>query len=371
MSKILIIYFPCIEGVVENGNPKGGCVVETIVWMKSLHELGHDIYLAKYSNDERVFSDDYKWINPITLYHPNKFRKTLVWFSYRLPSIFFALEKKQFDFVYLAMPHWTYFFTAFLCKMTNTKQVIRIANDKNVDRSLANDNNYLIGLLNEKSLKASDFVVAQNKFQFDILKNDYKIKNLIKLSNPIVLNQSYLMPKMEMAGYMAWLANFRHQKNLKLLFEVASVLPNEYFKIAGQPLIPMDEETALYMEKLKSLKNVKFVGVVPNSEVLEFLGNAKFLLSTSRYEGFSNTFLESMVAGTPILTTKSVNPDGIIDEFGLGHLYRDAADLKSIMDKVTVDDYLMKSRNVIKYVRAHHDHLALGEKLVKFLHENS
>jgi hypothetical protein len=93
MSKILIIYFPCIEGVVDNGNPKGGCVVETIVWMRSLHELGHDVYLAQYNNDKRAFSENYKWIKPIKLYHPKKFKKMLVWFSYRLPSIFFSLEK--------------------------------------------------------------------------------------------------------------------------------------------------------------------------------------------------------------------------------------------------------------------------------------
>ncbi|WP_394334865.1 hypothetical protein [Aquiflexum balticum] len=36
---------------------------------------------------------------------------------------------------------------------------------------------------------------------------------------------------------------------------------------------------------------------------MEFLNQAKFLLSTSRYEGFSNTFHESMIVGTPILTT--------------------------------------------------------------------
>ena len=44
----------------------------------------------------------------------------------------------------------------------------------------------------------------------------------------------------------------------------------------------------------KFLPNIKFVGFIPRNEISSFLGDAYLLLNTSFYEGFSNTFLESL-----------------------------------------------------------------------------
>lgn len=371
MAKFLFLYFHVREGIIKDGNPKGGSMVETLNWMKALHGLGHEVFQATHENDDREVNESYNWIKPLYLYHSDKYKKRLVWFTYRIPKLYLALKRNKIDFIYLAMPRWPYYFFGLICKMTKTKQILRLANDKNVDESLSNEGSFLNNFFKRKTFQISDFVVAQNQFQYETLQKKYNIKYSIKLSNPIVLDKRYLKQKQEVVGYLAWLANFRHQKNLKLLFEVASLLQNENFKVAGQPLYPMDDETTLYLEKLKGLKNVEFVGVVPNPSVLGFLGNAKFLLSTSRYEGFSNTFLESMVAGTPILTTPSVNPDGIIEDFELGYLYKDADELKYLLDNITFEDYQKKSKNVIKYVQEHHDHLVLGQRLVDFLYKRS
>ena len=78
MAKFLFIYFHSREGVVREGKPKGGSVVQTLVWMKALHELGHDVYQATYENDQRELSVQYNWIKPVHLYHPEKFKRTFV-----------------------------------------------------------------------------------------------------------------------------------------------------------------------------------------------------------------------------------------------------------------------------------------------------
>lgn len=367
MAKILIHYFPIIEALVPDGNPKGGCVVETLVWMKAFHELGNEVYLAVYSNDNRKFLEEFSWIKPVHLFDSEKYKKRLVWFTYRLPKFYILLKKERFDFVYFAIPHWTCFYTSFLCKFTKTKQVLRIANDNDVDSSLYNDDKFHNNLLKNKGIKNSDFILPQNQLQFNILRSKFRVNNQLKISNPIVLNPDFLKQKRKLSGYIAWIANFRYQKNLKLLFEVASVLENENFKIAGQPLFPLDEETEYYYRKLKTLDNVEFIGVLSRNEVFDFLNNSKFLLSTSRYEGFSNTFLESMVTCTPILTTSAVNPDGIIDSFGLGYIYESPKNLKEILENMELDDYLKKSRNCVEYVQDNHHHLVLGKKLLNFL----
>jgi glycosyltransferase involved in cell wall biosynthesis len=367
MARFLFTYFQCIEGIVEGGKPMGGSLVQTLVWMRALHDLGHEVFLAKYEGEGREIKEQYKWIKTVDLYHPKKFKKRLVWFTYRFPRYFLVIRRLKCDYVYISMPHWSIFFIGEVCKALGVKQIIRIANDKNVDRSLAKDHSSIKYFFQDWGLNKSSLVIAQNQFQYNFLSTHFNTRKLGKLSNPIVVNQGLLQVKQHYTGYIAWLANFRHQKNLALLFDIALLLQNESFRIAGQPLIPMDEESATYYKKLQGLPNVEFVGVVSRANVFEFLKNAKFLLSTSRYEGFSNTFLESMVVGTPILTTPNVNPDRIITEFDLGVVYEDPKDLNSKLQSLDQQDYTKKSANCISYVQENHDHLTLGRKLLKLL----
>jgi glycosyltransferase involved in cell wall biosynthesis len=142
----------------------------------------------------------------------------------------------------------------------------------------------------------------------------------------------------------------------------------ESFLVAGLAPSNPDPETGTYIEKLNDLSNVNFVGTVSRNEILDFFKKAKFLLNTSRYEGFSNTFLEAMCTGTPILSTAMVNPDGIISKYGLGYIYKDPTDIQGFLG--TIDDvtYGMLSANCIEFVKNQHNHLHLGRKLLNFLH---
>lgn len=364
MAKVLFTYSPVMEALVYNGNPMGGSLVQTMVWMRALHELGHEVYLAKFENDNRPIRDEFNWIRLVDLYHPDKFKKRLVWFTYRLPKYYFLLRRNLFDCTYISMPHWSVYFTGLISNLLGVRQILRLANDNNLDRNLGNKNTRIQNFFQDLGFSISTLVVAQNEFQFSFLKSKYRVKKLAKISNPIVLDKNYLRIKKQYFGYIAWAANFRRQKNLALLFELAELLSDEHFCVAGQPLVPMDEESATFYEKLKALPNVEFVGVLDRKSVLDFFDKAKFLLSTSRYEGFSNTFLESMVVGTPILTTSNVNPDRIISDHDLGIVYSSTTDLQNALASMTSEKYLRMSENCIAYVREHHDHLKLGKKLI-------
>jgi glycosyltransferase involved in cell wall biosynthesis len=221
-----------------------------------------------------------------------------------------------------------------------------------------------------KAFKKTDFILTQNQFQFNNVKAKNHSKKVIKISNPFRISKQELNFKTLNKGYISWVANFRYQKNLQLLYRIAVQLPNEQFKIAGQPLIPMDQESTEYLEKLKSLSNVHLVGSISRDMILDFLKDSKFLLNTSRYEGFSNTFLEAMQSGTPILTTPNVNPDGIISDYQIGMIYEDEANLRLILENLTEEIYLNMSKNCIDYIQNNHDHLVLGKKLLDFLHDS-
>jgi glycosyltransferase involved in cell wall biosynthesis len=247
------------------------------------------------------------------------------------------------------------------------KHIIRIANDPDVNKSMIKGYPKSYEVQINLAYRFADYILAQNNFQYNTLLKIVPPERVLKISNPIVINQTYLNPKKTYLGYMAWIANFRYQKNFSLLYEIAVLLPNEKFKVAGQPLFPLDDETETYFDKLKKLPNVEFVGVIPRDEILEFLKQAKFLLNTSRYEGFSNTFLESMLTGTPILTTTQVNPDGIIDNYGLGIVYENQSDLLLKFGQLSQNDYLNLSQNCIAYVKENHDHILQAKKLFDFL----
>src|SRR5690606_15052994 len=200
------------------------------------------------------------------------------------------------------------------------------------------------------------------------LRSLYPQKKILKISNPIIVHNSFINSPKENLQYIAWVANFRFQKNLKLLYEIAKLLDTENFKIAGEPLHNMDTETEEYIKKISKLGNVEFIGVVNRESILEFLLPAKYLLNTSRYEGFSNTFLEAMVTGTPIITTPAVNPDEIISKYNLGIIYSEPSELKESLTKITEEEYRIKSHNCREYLKSYHEHLQLGGELSSFLH---
>lgn len=369
MKKILFTDGKIAELIVENGSPRGGSIVETFVWIRALNELGFKIQILRDANDLRRIMPEFSWIEIRPSYSQTKGLKWLRWPFYRLPKLYQSLKASNPDFVYDSMPGWSSCFTAYICKILKIKFVMRLMNDNMLDNRVKITHSSFERLLLYKAFKLADAILPQNQYQHERINELFPGKNVGSFFPPFVIDFQYLKLKESPKGYIAWVANFRYQKNLKLLFEIASVITTYQFKIAGAALSYMDEETALYVERLKTLKNVEFVGVVKREEILEFFSKATYLLNTSHYEGFSNAFLESMATGTPILTTGNVNPDGIVNKHGLGLIYSSPDVLKTLLQKTSLDDYREMSQNCIDYIQNHHGHLYLGKKLVGFLEQ--
>ncbi|MCH6201893.1 glycosyltransferase family 4 protein [Aquiflexum sp. LQ15W] len=369
MSKIFFTQESNIELMVQGGKPMGGAVVATQVWMESLNELGNEVMLFRNIEDNRQILEKYKWVNSVKVYNSKKGFPILRWPFYRLPKFFVAIKKSRPDFVLESIPTWTSYFYCLICHFLGTKHILRLANDNMLDERIKWTHSTFERFFIARAFKKTDFILTQNQFQFNNVKAKYPSKKVIKISNPFRISKQELNFKTLNKGYISWVANFRYQKNLQLLYRIAVQLPNEQFKIAGQPLIPMDQESTEYLEKLKSLSNVHLVGSISRDMILDFLKDSKFLLNTSRYEGFSNTFLEAMQSGTPILTTPNVNPDSIISDYQIGMIYEDEANLRLILENMTEEIYLNMSKNCIDYIENNHDHLVLGKKLLDFLHD--
>jgi glycosyltransferase involved in cell wall biosynthesis len=369
MRSILFTQTGNVELLVENGNPMGGAVVETLIWMKAMHQLGYKIIQLRDIGDQRPIKSEFDWIYIQPNYDPSKGIKWFRWVFYRLPKAFKQIKSAQADYLYESIPNWNTFFIALMCRRLRVKLILRIASDKMLEeKTLLSSFNFKNKLV-YMSFDRCDFILPQNKFQYNRLKELIPNKKIQLLHNPFEIDKDYLKIKNSKKGYISWVANFRYAKNLKMLFEIAQILPHNLFKIAGSSLPNLDEETKLYLTQLKTLKNIEFVGTIKREEILDFFSQSMFLLNTSRYEGFSNTFLEAMATGTPILTTRAVNPDGIIDKFNLGLIYESPEQLKKILEGINDSEYYEISSRCIQYISKNHDHLEIGKKLNKVIQE--
>jgi glycosyltransferase involved in cell wall biosynthesis len=368
MSKFFFIESSVKGLIVKEEVVGGGAAVQTLVWMNALKHQGHQVFLANFENDNRELKDAYRNLRLINTYDTEKGVRWLRWVYYRYPRIYKALKKCKPDFLYESIPFWGSFMHSFICRSLGIKHVIRISNDNLLDKRLRNTASKAHQFFLFWGLKTCDVILSQNDYQYQTLRKKFPNKQILKIHNPIVIDKALLSPKAEhQKGYFAWLANFRFQKNLKLLHEIALLLPNEQFKVAGSPNKNIDEESATYLQKLKELPNVEILGPVRRDALFTFLKNAKYLLNTSRYEGFSNTFLEAMVAGTPILTTPAVNPDMIVSKNKLGLIYQNPEELIALLAEIDKEKYSNLSRNCVDFVYNNHDHLNLANRLLTFL----
>ncbi len=115
------------------------------------------------------------------------------------------------------------------------------------------------------------------------------------------------------------------------------------------------EDMKAIVKSISSQPNVKMVGFLKRNEVIPFFSKAVALLNTSHYEGFSNTFLESWLAGTPVVTC-SIDPDNIISTNRVGMVAKEYAEIPTLLKKLrTSKRYQFLARRCRDYVIQNHN----------------
>lgn len=367
MAKFLFYDDKIVNILLKEEKPSGGAAVQAYGWIQGLIASTQDVYLLTEPKSEKTLKEECLKIKILPDYDPSKGIRWVRWIYYRIPHIYKTLKQVKPDYVYKGIPSWHSSILAIMCHSLNIKFIQRVSNDFLIDDRFYTKYSRVHRLLQDVGFKLSSYILCQNEYQFLIVKGKFPTKAVYKISNPIVLNNCNLTNDSKFNSYIAWLGLFQYQKNLKLLYNIASQLADHTFLIAGKEASQVDDETIEYLEKLRGLPNVKFIGYLQRNEVLPFLSRSKFLLNTSRYEGFSNTFLEAMATGTPILTTEQVNPDAIISNHDLGIIYEDAQHLSRQIGSITLPDYEALSRKVTDYVNQNHDHRLLTNSLLNIL----
>lgn len=365
--KILYQSFVLPELLKDSDNIAGGAAVEWYSWIKGIQENNFDFTLLTYKGAKDYIGKELGF-EIIESYNQNKGIPILRWIYYRFPILFGCIKRSKPDIIILEGATAFVGFIAIISKMLQIPFVFRVANDPDVDERLKSTVNSFDYYLYKLGLFFTKYVVAQNSYQESKVKEKYPNKKVIVLYNPFVIENNLEDDLIKNREYIAWVANFRYQKNLNALYETAKKLPSFKFKIAGEAHPNLDDETKFSLAELKKLNNVEFVGYIKRSEIKEFFGKANVLLNTSRFEGFSNTFLEAWASGVPVISTQNVNPDNLISKYKLGLVAENYSELpEKIQELLNSSDYDNYVKRVQLFVKEHHDPKILAKKLVDFV----
>jgi glycosyltransferase involved in cell wall biosynthesis len=370
MARFLFYDDKLINLMLQDEKPCGGSAVQSYGWIRGLMEEEQEVYVMTNIYGKALLKEECNNIKFVPLYEPGKGVRWLRWLYYRVPFIYKNIKAVKPDYFYVGIPSWTSFLLGIICRLLNVKFIQRISSDIQLDdarfrKTYSATHQFFL----HAGLRLSHHILCQNNYQLQHIKKKFPGKPALKISNPVYLKNHEPVMAFSSRSYIAWLGIYRYPKNLKLLYEIASIMKKEQFLIAGKETANSDRETCDYLEKLKLLPNVKFFGFLQRTQVPPYLANARFLLNTSRFEGFSNTFLEAMLVGTPILSGVQVNPDSIISKYNLGIIYNDAFDLCKQYAAITPELYQLMSDNAKNYVAQHHGYRILAKKLLRYLSE--
>lgn len=366
MNKILFFDFNIPYLLADEDFPVGGATVQAQKWIAGLSAVGTEVGVLVDGFCNYPVKSDVDFVKTFDL---NKGVPFLNWIYYRYPKLNKAIKAYQPDYIYHAGAGFTSWVLATIAKRNGIKFIYRVANDADTDDRIKQRLPNTTRFFYEQSLKITDVILCQNQYQFKNLKRKCPGKSITIFHNPYDFGEHLPMIKpLSKRKYIAWLGIFKSQKNLSALLNTVKRLSSIEFRIAGKPQKTLDLQTKRALSELDKCPNVRFVGFLRRAEISNFLSKAYALLNTSYYEGFSNTFLEALAVGTPIVCTTNVDPDAIIANHSLGKTCDTHDELARTLETLMGSkDYFEMCKKCQHYALQSHDCRVLSKRLMEIL----
>lgn len=239
--------------------------------------------------------------------------------------------------------------------------VYRVASDADMDGSIlrhaAERRLFLWGLRGAQAL------IARNRFQQSELRQRFG-------KDAVILPNAFPVPAAPPPGGkdgVLWVASAQQLKQPWLFLDLARGRPDTRFTM----ICPTNDARLFAKTRAQSfdLPNVEFLDGVPFEASQSYFDRAKLFVNTSTVEGFPNTFVQSAIGATPVLSL-NVNPDDVLTVHGFGRcasgdLDRLTADLHELLD----DDGLRQQMGEagFEYAKRTHGIEAVAEELTGLL----
>lgn len=368
--KILTSDFTLPYLLRDSDYPVGGWAVELDIWLRAFAAEGHDAAVMSWKGAADYVGTGAPY-QVLDTFDPKVGVRILKYAYDYVPSMLRAAEAFGPDVIFQGCASIFTGISAFIARRLGVPFVYRCVNDTDVNGRYRPTMPGYASLAYEYGIRGASGVICQNGYQ-EAGYNAWRPKcPKTLLYNPIFAKDAAVSPR-EARTFVAWLGVFQSQKNMPLLVKVARETPHIAYRIGGMPSTEVDADTMRAVEELSRLPNVTMMGYIKRTELGNFLSGAVCLLSTSHFEGFSNTFLEAFVAGTPVVIPTRVDPDGLVQRKALGLVAKDDDGLIQAVDqswRMPSQDYREMSDRVRAYVRANHDPATLAKHFAAFLQD--
>jgi glycosyltransferase involved in cell wall biosynthesis len=203
-------------------------------------------------------------------------------------------------------------------------------------------------------IKHATVIAAQTKYQATLLKAKFGIdcQDYIPIGHPFPEEQLVKSSPLS----VLWIANLKPLKRPEVFVNLAKHFSErddvQFIMIGRSGWGPWFDWIKM---EIKNLPNFKYVGEIPQDEVNQYLNRGHILVNTSRYEGFSNTFVQAWMRRVPVVSL-TVDPDQILVKEKIGFQSGIFKQLCADVDKLICDNKLrteMGERALI-YARKNH-----------------
>lgn len=359
--------------LADDDYPVGGAAVQLRAWLHGLLATGNQAGVLTW-HGANAHVHDSSGIDLIEAYDRTGGIRYLRIVTRRIPALVRAVRAYSPDVLCKATADLNTGLIALVAQRTHVPFVYRVANDTDLDGRSANRLPLYARVAFDSALRSAALVLCQTDQQRTNAEAQFGKARVEMLPNPFLVSNSTHDTLLPMAArpYVAWLGFFQPQKNLEGLLAIVRQLPTTQFRVGGLAAPNADSETRMLVRKLEAEPNVELVGHLKRTEVLNFLRRAKFLINTSHYEGFSNSFLESFSVGTPTVIPRHVDPSNIVQRYDLGYIARDTTHLAETLETALTQapkTYIEKAQRCRDYVVKHHHPEVLANHLVQILHE--
>ncbi len=244
-------------------------------------------------------------------------------FTFDAPHLFRMLNSIKPDMIYQRGLKPYTGIVAHYARASGCRMIFHIAHDYDVLPNKWNGGAHLYPLrwldkkIGEYGLRRSDCVIAQTRYQAELLWRNYGRTADVILPNfhPIANNPT---DKAVSPIQVIWVANFKPSKRPEIFVQLAEDLAGRHdihFKMIGRPG-EKGSYDALH-KRIDAANNISYLGELPITEVNRHLDCAHIFVNTSCAEGFPNTFIQAWMRRVPTVSL-SVDPDGVLSSRAIG-----------------------------------------------------
>jgi len=272
---------------------------------------------------------------------------------------YYWLEKMQADFYCIfSMTHSDREVINY-CIQNKKKYLLFLASDEQLN--LENNRFNLSPETIKNSVANAYKIFTQNKFQKDKISSLFNREG-ITINSPIEINKNAAPLKKE-DKLILWVGKANDIKRPMIFIELAKQHPEKKFA-----MVCNNDDTLMLEEVKKNIpSNVKFYGSLSLQETEKLFTHSTIFISTSRLEGFPNTFLQAGNYRLPVISL-TVNPNNYISDYNCGFVCNDSVtEITNSLEKLYTNDSLYKSmaENHFNYVCQNHD----VKKVVNLLYQ--